>query len=96
MVPLSKSGVPKGTVGSNPTLSARQGGLYGSQKCARGFAGGEELSYPDGWCTAPPYPSMCREKKDDIWIVQFKVGFVPMEFEINALTGEILRYCECR
>jgi len=32
------------------------------------------------------------EKTDGIWIVVFRVGFKDMEFELDAETGEILRF----
>ena len=94
MVPLSKSGVPKGTVGSNPTLSARQGGLYGYQECTKSFSTCKGfLREMSGQTFVTP---VCAERRDNVWVVQIKVGFAPMQFEIDAETGEILRYCECR
>jgi uncharacterized membrane protein YkoI len=32
------------------------------------------------------------EKKENVWFVEFIVAFKRMQFEINATTGEILRY----
>ena len=38
---------------------------------------------------------ICAEKEENKWIVKFRVGFMAMTFEVDASTGEILRYCEC-
>ena len=32
------------------------------------------------------------EKKDSVWIVEFTVGFREMQFQVDAETGQILRY----
>lgn len=32
------------------------------------------------------------ERSDGTWVVEFGVGYLVMRFEINAETGEIIRY----
>jgi hypothetical protein len=46
-----------------------------------------EMGYPP-----PLFTPVKAEKKGNIWFVESIVGFKLMQFEIDATTGEILRY----
>lgn len=50
--------------------------------------------FVDGY-TALGFVPTCANKEGDKWLVEGRVGFTRMSFEIGANTGEILNFCEC-
>jgi hypothetical protein len=80
-------------VGSNPTLSAAKSArrkLMEVKNAAEASQIVREFLSKMGWSvmTSP----VSAEKIGNAWSVKFLVGFKTMKFEVDATTGEILRY----
>lgn len=46
--------------------------------------------------TALGFIPRCATKKNGVWQVEGMVGFTRMGFEVDAKSGEILTFCECK